>query len=81
MFNNTGQHREIVTHTVGTLELAFLSLPPCQALFRSRTQETCAPAEKGLADTTQQPGNGGAAERKRAMRALKMERGEESEIK
>lgn len=40
------QQCERVWHSVGTVELAFLSVSPCQLLFRSSTQETCAPAEK-----------------------------------
>lgn len=40
--------------SVGTADLAFLSARPCQPLFRSSTQETCAPAEQrpGRLDTT-----------------------------
>lgn len=37
---------ERVWHSVGTAKLAFLIASPCQLLFRSSTQETCAPAEK-----------------------------------
>ena len=40
------------------MELAFLSVSLCQLLFRSSTQETCAPTERALADTTQQPASG-----------------------
>lgn len=40
------QQCERVGRSVGTVELAFLSVSLCQLLFRSSTQETCAPAEK-----------------------------------
>lgn len=40
------QQCERVWHSVGTVELAFLSVSLCQLMFRSSTQETCAPAEK-----------------------------------
>lgn len=69
--------------TVGTLKLAFLSSPPLPGLipFQYSGNLRSSWGRPGRHNTTARERGGGAGERKRAMRALEMERGGESEIK
>lgn len=68
-----------VCDSVGTVELAFLSVSPCQLLFRSSTQETCAPAEKAWQTHTQQPASGSGIETRENERHRDTERKDERE--
>lgn len=69
--------------TVGTLKLAFLSLSPLPGLipFQYSGNLRSSWERPGRHNTTAPEWGKGAVERKRAMRALEMERGGESQIK
>lgn len=61
---------------MGTVELAFLSVSPCQLRFRFTTQETCVPAEEAWQTQHNSLRVGGALKPRERERDVQREEGE-----